>query len=521
MDEKKKIAVVDDIQAYLTMAKKVLSGRYQVFPIPSAAKLFELLSKVRPDLILLDIVMPEMTGYEAARKLKSCDEFKEIPIIFLTGVQDKYNEIEGFSLGAVDYIHKPYEKDLLLKRIETHLAIADYQSALIKEKSLAQKAAQSGRTFLSTMSHEIRTPLSAVIGMLQIAKNTDDPVKIKDCVTKAENASQLLLGLVNSILDMSKIEANKLELASHDFYIKNMLLKIANVVNVSVEAKNQNFIIRVNDKVPQYVQGDELRLSQVLVNLLTNAVKFTPEYGTITLSISALGSTDKEVTLFIEIADTGVGITKEQQNLLFAHFALADAHISRKHDVAGLGLTISKRIVELMGGDIYVESETGKGSKFTCIVTVNKASQSGASAPPPMHMPDPAASSSRRFSDTTLLVVEDIEINREIVQAFLAPTFINIEFAVNGKEAVRMFKEAYERYDMIFMDVQMPEMDGYQSTQRIRELDIPKAKTIPIVAMTANAFKEDMEKCLACGMNDHVAKPLNAEELLHMLNKYL
>jgi len=672
----KKIFIVDDNNANLTACKYILKPYYEVFPSPSVEKMFDLLEHIIPDLIMLDVNMPEINGYEAAGMLKKNDAYKEIPIIFLTARVDPKSEISGLNMGALDYIHKPFVSELLLRRIDIHLSMIDYKRTLeernksieelleqktneiIKRQSAeveAQKASSAKSEFLSRMSHEIRTPLNAVIGMLNIAMDTEDSQKIQNCLNKANSASKHLLALINDILDISKIEAGKFELANSDFDLEKMLINITNVVNVRAEAKYQNFVVNLNKDVPLSIFGDELRLSQVITNLLTNAIKFTPEYGKVILRVEKAEETGDEITLRMEVSDSGIGISEEQQKLLFTSFEQGDSSISQKFGGTGLGLAISKRIVELMNGQIWIESELDKGANFIFTVKVKKGkgklyteldlkinkdnirilavddsdemrdyfthvmdsfdlpcdvASGGAEAlelinkcgdkpynvffidwkmpgmdgielakrikeitcdssiitmlsaadwyniedeavnagvkrfiPKPLFpsmlidainecfgaesakivgKPNKKSTENRfNFSNYTILIAEDNEINREILTAVLEKTGVFVDFAENGKMAVSMFVEHPERYSLILMDVQMPEMDGYEATRTIREIEYLQAKNIPIIAMTANVFREDIENCLSAGMNDHIGKPIDPDILYTTIKKHI
>jgi signal transduction histidine kinase/DNA-binding response OmpR family regulator len=526
--------------------------------------------------------------------------------------------------------------------------IHDQNLRLSELKEAAESANRAKSEFLSNMSHEMRTPMNAIIGMTAIAKGASDAERKDYCLDKIEDASTHLLGVINDILDMSKIEANKFELSLADFNFEKMLRKVVNVINFRVEEKRQDLAVRIDKNIPRFLIGDDQRLSQVIANLLSNAVKFTPEQGVIRLDTQLLEKEGTRCVLRIAVSDTGIGISEEQQTRLFSSFAQADSGISRKFGGTGLGLAISKRIVELMGGRILLESELGKGSVFSFTVRLEQGETDADDAvfpsvkrrparvlavddmpeireyfteivhgfgiacdtaadgfealrlldeqgPYDMYFVDLRMSGmdgmelSRRikerggdapvilmsaaewstieaqardagvdrflpkplfpsavadcinaccgvykdelqdvrdhatgsFAGRRILLAEDVEINREIVLALLAPTLLAIDCAENGADAVRMFDAAPARYDMIFMDVQMPEMDGYEATRRIRALDVPRAKEIPIVAMTANVFREDIERCLAAGMNDHVGKPLDMEAVLRKLYKFL
>jgi CheY-like chemotaxis protein/two-component sensor histidine kinase len=337
---------------------------------------------------------------------------------------------------------------------------------------------------------------------------------------------------------MSKIEANMLELSPVEYNFEKMLQKTVAVVNFRVDEKKQKFKMNIDPAIPQTLIGDDQRLAQVITNLLGNAVKFTAEGGTITLDARFLGEEDKVCTIQIAVSDTGIGISAEQQGKLFRSFQQAESSTTRKFGGSGLGLVISKRIVEMMGGTIQIDSEPEKGSTFTFTVQAKRGTQKKTADIIAEEVPQ---NINGLFEGRCILLVEDVEINREIVQALLEPTQLCIDCAENGIEAVRMFTEAPQKYELIFMDVQMPEMDGFEATRCIRaleadmrenSLEFPKeTKTrgydgnlqgqIPIIAMTANVFREDIEKCLEAGMNDHVGKPLDFNEVLKKLRLYL
>lgn len=521
---------------------------------------------------------------------------------------------------------------------------------LASAKEASENANRAKSDFLANMSHEMRTPMNAIIGMTSIAKSADSLEKKNYCLEKVEDASAHLLGVINDILDMSKIEANKFELSPSSFVFERMLMRVVNVINYRVDEKNQLFTVKIDGDVPKTMICDEQRLSQVIANLLSNAVKFTPEGGSIQLRVANRETRGKYNLLQIEVTDTGIGISEEQRAKLFRSFEQADKGIARRFGGTGLGLAISKRTVEMMGGKIWLESELGRGSTFFFTVEVETGDSHMTDLPPESggwrnlralvvddaaevleyfleiadrlgliceaagsglaacrkieetggydlyfidwkmpemdgleltryirnrddkraivimisatewsiiedeaqaagvdkFIPKPLFASSivdcvneclsniRRtepsggetetqqdFSDYKILLVEDIEINREIVLAVLEPTGISIDCAADGEEALAVFTAAPEKYDMIFMDIHMPVLDGYEATRRIRRMPFPSARRIPIVAMTANVFREDIEKCRAAGMNDHIGKPLNFEDVGRKLAEYL
>ena len=532
------------------------------------------------------------------------------------------------------------------------LVIMHDVTEIVKAKEIAEHASSAKGEFLSRMSHEMRTPMNAIIGMTSIAKGSKDPDKKEYCLDKIESASKHLLGVINDILDMSKIEANKFELSCQAFDFEKMLINVTNVINFRIEEKKQNLIINQDKNIPVSIIGDELRLSQVITNLLTNAVKFTPESGTITLRAKDLSVPAGKPTLQIEVADNGIGISVEQQSRLFTSFEQAEGGTARKYGGTGLGLAISKRIVELMGGRIWIESEFGTGSKFIFTIeyeedyskprtkliinkedmhvlavddspeireyftdvmtslelsydvaadgyealnmiinrkdkpyniffvdwkmpkmngieltrkikeiTMNNAviimisaaewsdiEKDATEAGVDRFISKPlfqtilinsinecvgftdneitnqqttATERANNYKNHTILIAEDVDINREIMRGILEETGISIDFAENGLEAILMFKEQPSRYSLILMDIHMPEMDGYEATRKIRALDYESIKAIPIIAMTANVFREDIEKCLSAGMNDHIGKPIDIDDLFKKLELYL
>ena len=390
--------------------------------------------------------------------------------------------------------------------------------ALRHRIAVAEAANRAKTEFLSNMSHEMRTPMNAIIGMSTIGRKDNNIEKKDDAFDKIQVASKHLLGVINDILDMSKLEADKMELVASDFQFDEMMQTALNVMNFRVREKRQILKFNADSAIPQSLRGDDKRLTQVIMNLLSNAVKFTPEQGSITVRTKLLNETENGCEIQIEVSDTGIGISPEQQSKLFKAFSQAESNISRSYGGTGLGLVISKKIVELMGGRIWIESDLSQGATFAFSMQMEKGDIINTNFD---SQQDREEIIRKSFSGSRILLAEDIEINQEIVMAILEPLELDLVCANDGQEAVELFSQSKTPFDLIFMDIQMPIMDGFKATKEIRSSGVFNAETIPIIAMTANAFKEDIEKCIEAGMNDHIGKPIDFDIILDKLLLYL
>jgi signal transduction histidine kinase/CheY-like chemotaxis protein len=406
-----------------------------------------------------------------------------------------------------------------LTRINAEMDAA--RKAAEQARKEAEQANAAKQEFLSSMSHDIRTPMNAIIGMTSLAlDNTDDPKRVRDYLGKIALSSKHLLGLINDVLDISKIESGKMTLNVEPVSLREAMDSIVNIMQPQVTAKNQQFKAAAREILSENVCCDGVRLNQVLINLLGNAVKFTPEKGAVQLTVyqEALPEDASRVRTHFLVSDTGIGMSKEYQKVIFESFSREDNTRVRKTEGSGLGMAITKCIVDAMGGTISVRSEQGRGSEFHVVLDLEKAAAPAAS--------EAADSAAERVNDVVLkgrriLLAEDNELNWEVARELLSILELELDWAENGEICVEKFRNSPAgHYDAIIMDVRMPVMDGYEATAAIRRLEREDAD-IPIIAMTADAFSEDIQRCLERGMNDHLAKPIDIQAVTFKLKKYL
>jgi two-component system sensor histidine kinase/response regulator len=390
-------------------------------------------------------------------------------------------------------------------------ALTHNEAALKEARLLAEDASRQKSDFLANMSHEIRTPLNAVIGMSHLVLATDLSPKQHDYIEKIQRSGRHLLGLINDILDFSKIEAGKLDIEAIDFDLLEVLDNVANLVGEKCAAKGLTLDFDIEPSLPERLHGDPLRLGQILINFANNAVKFT-DSGGVRLEARRVVADGADPHLRVAVHDTGIGLTPEQQGRLFQSFQQADSSTTRKHGGTGLGLAISKQLAQLMGGDVGVSSTPGEGSSFWVALPLREALTAR-----PTKVADEPTRAVTGLRGARVLLVDDNELNQQVGAELLAQFGLVVTVAANGQVALDRLAE--HDFDIVLMDMQMPVMDGITATRHIRAQ--PRWAALPVLAMTANAMTGDRDACLAAGMNDHIAKPIDPPLLLRQLLRYV
>jgi len=537
--DRNSILIVDDDDFNLNVLSEILKSEYIIHKASRGWQAIELASSLSPDLILLDILMPDMSGFEVLEILKKSEATKNIPVVIITMLEDVEDEAKGLNLDAADYIHKPFSVKIVRLKVRNQIQIVNQMRELIELKKKleaavidAQTANKAKSSFLARMSHEIRTPLNAVLGISEIQlQNEELQPDIKEAFVRIYNSGDLLLGIIDDILDISKIEAGKLELTEARYQVSGMIYDTVFVNMIKYENNGVDFFVNVDEDVPSALVGDEIRIKQILNNLLSNAFKYTAA-GEVELSVSAEKS-EEGVVLVLRVRDTGQGMTGEQLSRLFDEYARFNTETNRSTVGTGLGMGITQNLIRMMNGGIKAESEQGKGSLFTVRLpqgivnddvlgkeAVERLKQFRNSNEP---FDKKIKIKYEKMPGAKVLIVDDIDMNLYVTKGMLLPYGIQVNTALSAAEAIEKIKKSKRNgalYDIVFMDHMMPVMDGIEAVKIIREMGGDYAK-LPVIALTANAVFGMKDKFLACGFNGFISKPVNILEMDSVLKEWI
>jgi len=542
------------------------SHGYEVGVAGDGRRALAMAPKFRPALIVSDVVMPGMDGYELCRRVKDNPDLRDIPVILVTTMSDPEDVIRGLGCGADNFIAKPYDQRYLLDRVryalvnrelrraedtgmgleiyfnnQKHFITADrlqilnlllstYEAAMQRNRDLsrarldAEYANQAKSLFLAAMSHEIRTPLIGVLGMLEVLGQSRLDAEQRRQFNIVQQSAHSLLEIIGDILDYSKIEAGKVELAPEIASVRDLVSRVVATFSATAQSRGLRLTQVIDPKVAAAHVVDGVRLVQILRNFVSNAIKFT-ERGSVTVTVRVLEDTSDGQRLGIAVSDTGIGMTPKQLGRLFQPFVQADAGTTRRFGGTGLGLTICRRLADLMGGAIRAESEAGRGTVMTLELLLPAGDPKSIAAAavvedqPVVTRPRPTREQAER-EGSLLLLAEDHPVNREVLSGQLNLAGFFVDTAEDGTRALEKFGTT--RYGLVLTDLHMPGLDGYQLTAAIRDFEKANGRArTPIIALTADVVREHVERCLASGMDDYLSKPVTLRQLVEKLRRWL
>ncbi|WP_170111271.1 response regulator [Mangrovibacterium marinum] len=519
-----KILIVDDLIENLISLEAVLDDfDIDIVRATSGEEALKRSLKDEFALVILDVQMPGMNGYETLEMMRQRKKTRYLPVVFVSAIhQSDLHIIKGIETGAVDFIPKPIIPnilrgkvrvflDLYMQRVQLNQLLTEMEQVNVNLKIAKEKAEEATRTkamFLANMSHEIRTPLNGVIGLTKLLQKSPLNDEQQEMLNIICNSGDNLMNIINDILDFSKIESGQIQLETISFDLKEMIDNVFQLMKFKADEQGINFQYVIEPDVPAVLCGDPLRINQILLNLVNNAIKFTPQ-GKVRIMVRLLDTYEDMVRLLFRVVDTGIGISDEGKAMLFKEFSQSEASISREYGGTGLGLAISQNLVSLMNGEIGVNSQLGQGAEFWFRIPLKLASQQEARPTDTCSVP----------AELRILLAEDNKINQKVSVLQLKQLGYSCDIAGNGRQAVEMCRQ--NGYDVVLMDMQMPELDGLEACRLIRRHEKENRESTPvyIAAVTASSQPEDRRACMEAGMNNFMSKPFPENELIAILQE--